>query len=451
MPVRKNSPLGSRLATVLVVSLVTMGVAGVMPCSLAGANPHRTVKTPDKRPSLVVGIFVEGLSADYINLLRSNFGADGFNRFINDGVTIESVDFGPGIDPTAAAAMLVTGASPSVNGIPAARVWDPETKLDYPILLDPAKIGNFTDETFSPSALRVSTISDEVRIADDGLGLVHSIAPDAQTAIILAGHAGNSGFWLNDVNGKWSSSTFYRDVPTPIARRNYGVSLSSRLDTLTWTPSVALNLYPDIPDHKKKFPFKHTFPERLTNRYQAYKASAPCNREVADMAADYISTLKLGTRGVTDMLNLGFTVTPYPYGRVPDTRMETMDAYMRLDADIASIIRAVNRGPGMDHTLMFIAGTPAPASSKREDERWNIPGGVFSPRKALSLLNVYLMALHGTGEYVAGYHNGYFYLNHAFLKERQLNPMDIRRECADFLVRMSGVSAVHTIDRKSVV
>ncbi|MDE6123382.1 MAG: hypothetical protein K2F76_09070, partial [Duncaniella dubosii] len=54
---------------------------------------------------------------------------------------------------------------------------------DYPILLDQAKIGNFTDETFSPSSLRVSTISDEVRIADGGIGLVHSVAPDAQIAL----------------------------------------------------------------------------------------------------------------------------------------------------------------------------------------------------------------------------------------------------------------------------
>ena len=438
MSSRKSRQIGSRLACVLVVSLVTMGISAVTP----KATPAGTTQ----KPSLVVGIFVEGLSADYINLLRDNFGKDGFNRFINNGVSIENVDFGPGIDATAATAMLVTGTSPSVNGIPAARVWNSESKSDYPILLDPAKIGNFTDETFSPQALKVSTIGDEVRVSDGGLGLVHSVAPDAQVAIILAGHAGNSGFWLNDTNGKWCTSTYYKEVPPAIARRNYGVTLSTRLDTLAWTPAIELDRYPDQPSCKKLYPFRHTFPSRETDRFKAFKTSAPANREVAQIGIDYISSLKLGTRGVTDMLNLGFNVSPYLYGRDADNRIETMDAYIRLDSDIANIVKAIEKGPGIANSVLFIAGTPAPAGGRRDEERWNIPYGQFSPRRAISLLNMYLMAIHGNGDYVSGYHNGYFFLNHKLIKERSLDEMQLRRESADFLARMSGVSAVYTLD-----
>ena len=146
------------------------------------------------------------------------------------------------------------------------------------------------------------------------------------------------------------------------------------------------------------------------------------------------------------MLNLAFTVAPYQYGRDADNRLETMDAYLRLDSDIANIIRTVEKGPGLDRTLLFIAGTPAPAGGKRDEERWNIPSGQFSPRRAISLLNMYLMALHGNGDYVNGYHNGYFFLNRKLMKERDLNDVEIRREAADFLARMSGVSSVYTID-----
>ncbi len=446
---RKSRQISARLAGVLVVSLMTMGIGAFTP--LFAASPSETAgskgtSTYSKRPVLVVGIIVEGLSADYINLLRDNFGKDGFNRFINDGVSIENVDFGPGIDATAATAILMTGTSPGINGIPGSEVWDRETKSPYPILLDPANIGNFTDETFSPKALKVSTVSDEVRISDGGIGLVHAVAPDAQIAIILAGHAGNSGFWLNELTGKWSTSTFYKDVPAEIACRNYGVTLSSRLDTLSWEPSIRLENYPDLPDYKKLYPFRHTFPARDANRYKAYKTSAPGNREVAQIGIDYINSLKLGKRGVTDMLNLGFNVSPYLYGREADNRMETMDAYLRLDTDIANIVRAVEKGPGLANSVIFIAGTPAPAGSKRDEERWNIPTGHFSPKRAVSLLNMYLMAIHGNGDYVSGYHNGYFYLNRKFLKEQDLDESRIRREGADFLARMSGVCAVYTID-----
>lgn len=449
MSSRKSRPISSRLASVLVVSLVTMGIGAFTPllaATPAGSAGASKGHAPSQRPALVVGIFVEGLTADYVNLLRDNFGKDGFNRFINDGVSIENITFGPGIDATAATAVLMTGAAPGVNGIPAERVWDPETKTDYPILLDPAKIGNFTDETFSPKALKVSTVSDEIRIADGGIGLVHSVAPDAQVAIILAGHAGNSGFWLNDLNGKWSTSTFYKDVPGAIARRNYGVTLSSRLDTMAWVPAISLDLYPDLPEYKRLYPFRHTFPARDANRYKAFKQSAPGNHEVAQIGADYISTLKLGTRGVTDMLNLGFNVSPYLYARDADTRVETMDAYIRLDSDIANIVRAVEKGPGLANSVIFIAGTPAPSGSKRDEERWNIPSGQFSPKRAMSLLNMYLMAIHGNGDYVSGYHNGYFFLNRKLIKDNDLDEARIRREGADFLARMSGVSAVYTLD-----
>lgn len=453
MSSRKPNPLSTRLASVLVVSLVTMGIGAFTP--VFAARPALAPDTKSKggdhqyvltRPALVVGIFVEGLDADYVNLLRNNFGKDGFNRFITDGVTIEDVSYGTNVDATAATAILMTGASPSVNGIPASRVWDTETKSDYPILLDPANIGNFTDETFSPAALKVSTLSDEVRIADGGIGLVHSVAPDAQVAIVLAGHAGNSGFWLNEFNGKWSTSTYYRDVPAAIAKRNYGITLTSRIDTMTWTPSMPLEQYPDLPEYKKLFPFRYTFPARDANRYRAFKASAPGNREVAEIGVDYISSLKLGARGVTDMLNLGFNVSPYPYSREADTRVETMDAYLRLDSDIANIVRAVEKHPGMANSVIFIAGTPAPAGGKRDEEKWNIPAGQFSPKRAISLLNIYLIALHGNGEYVTGYYDGYFFLNRKQLKELNLDERQIRRESAEFLARMSGVTAAYTID-----
>ncbi|MCI9285640.1 MAG: alkaline phosphatase family protein [Muribaculaceae bacterium] len=432
----KIQPLNTRLACALVASMVTIGVAA----ATSG------VREPSPRPTLVVGIFVEGLDADYVELLRSNFGPDGFNRFISDGVSIPHVDYGPGIDATAATAMLVSGASPAVNGIPAARAWDSKTRREYPVLLDPKIIGDYSERSLTPAPLLVSTLADEVRIADGGLGVVHSIAPDPQAAILMAGHAANSAFWISDVTGKWTTSGHYRETPQPISRRNVGHTLAVRLDTIAWEPALKLDRYPDLPEYKKLYPFRHTFPSREADRFKIFKTSAPANREVASTAAEYISTLSLGTRGVTDMLSLGFNVSPYLYGRDADNRIETMDAYVRLDGEIANIIRAVEKGPGMDRTLFFIAGTPAPSGGKRDEERWNIPSGQFSPRKAVSLLNMYLMALHGNGEWVNGYHNGYFFLNRPLIKERGLSEADLRREGADFLSRMSGVSDVYTID-----
>lgn len=431
---KKHNALSARLACVMVASMVTMGIA-------AAGLPA----APAPRPKLVVGIFVKGLSRDYVELLRSNFGSDGFNRLLDRGIAIENVDYGPGIDATAATAILVSGAAPGVNGVQADRVWNAVTRTDIPALLDPAKAGAYTERDIDPSRLLVSTLSDEVRISDGGLGMVYSIAPDPQTAAILGAHAGNTAFFISGTDGKWRQPYHYRDTPTAIARRNAGMTLDLRLDTLAWEPALALTSYPDLPDYKKLYPFRHTFPRKGADRYKAFRTSAPGNREIASAAIDLIDA-GMGTRQVTDMLQLGMDVSPYLYGRDADNRMETMDAYVRLDSDIANIIRAVEKGPGMNNTLIFVAGTPAPGGARRDDEKWSIPSGRFSPRKAVSLMNVYLMALHGNGEWVTGYYNGFFHLNHKLLKDRGISDAEMRRESADFLSRMAGVSEVFTID-----
>ena len=37
---------------------------------------------------------------------------------------------------------------------------------------------------------------------------------------------------------------------------------ASRLDTMAWEPSISLDRYPNLPEYKKLYPFRHTFPSR---------------------------------------------------------------------------------------------------------------------------------------------------------------------------------------------
>lgn len=402
---------------------------------------------PRKRPALVVGIVVEGLTMDYLDLLRSHFTEGGFRRLIEHGVTVTDLDFGTPLDGAAASALLFTGAPPAVNGIPAATLYNPETRRCAPVLLDTETIGNFTDETLSPKNLTASTIADELRIDGGGLGYVYAIAPDAAEAIILGGHTGNSAFWINDATGKWATTTYYKDLPAPAQNRNHREPNEYRLDTLQWVPSVAVDKLPDLPSYKKLYPFRHTFPRTTTTRYKAYKNSPAVNTDITGLAIDYVSALSLGQRESTDMLNLAYTLEPFIYAREADTRAEMMDSYIKLDRDLTRLFATIDsKGPGMDNTLVFLAGTPLNNRSRRDDEKWGIPFGEFSSRKAVSLLNMYLMAIHGNGEWVSGYHDGQLFLNHKLIKERNKDLRAMRDESARFLTRMSGVTNAWTID-----
>lgn len=400
-----------------------------------------------KRPALVVGIMIEGLDQGYIDQLRSLFGNNGFNRILREGVILKDVDYGTPLDYVAATAMIYTGSAPSVNGIPAQFIYDPNKNSTYPILLDPSKIGNYTDETYSPMALSVSTLSDEIRIDGDGLNQVHSLAPDALQSIIMAGHASNSAFWINDVSGKWATTTYYKDVPYTISTRNYKTPLSSRIDTIKWVPSIAIEKYPDVPEHRRTYPFRYTFSKKDNNCYSKFKESACVNNEITSVAIEYITSLSLGKkRGFVDMLNIAYTLTPYQYSYYSDNRVETMDAYLKFDQNLSQLFETIDHSIGIDNAVVFIAGTPASPYSRRDDERWNIPYGEFSPRKAVSLINMYLIAKYGNGEWVKNIHNNNLYLNQKLITDSNLDICAIRNDVAHFFAKMSGIANVYTIE-----
>lgn len=207
------------------------------------------------RPQLVVGILVDGLDRQYVDMLRGQFGDDGFNRLLRDGVLIANADYGTAVDATAAAAMLMTGASPSTTSVTGARIYDREGLRSVAAMYDPESMGNFTGQTFSPRPLQVSTLADEVRIAGGGITRVFAIAPDPAQAVILGGHSANAALWLNDKTGNWATSTFYKDLPAGIAYRNRLKPLSVRLDTMQWSPLRPAEAYPGLPDHLTHYPF----------------------------------------------------------------------------------------------------------------------------------------------------------------------------------------------------
>lgn len=398
------------------------------------------------RQQLVVTIVVDQLRTDYVELLRHRFGKDGFNRLIDRGAYIENLHFDiaqPDIANTTA--MLFTGAYPAVNGVAGEKIYRLNTRQPDFALSDPARIGNFTNETFSPVALQVSTLADELR-CDTQYGLVYSLATDAQQAIIMAGHAANSAFWISDIDGKWATSTYYKDVPRAITECNYKKPLAERMDTMAWTPSLKPEEYIDVHSHKQYTRFRHTFAKNDRDRFIRFKHSPLANEEVTRMALEYLASLKMGKRGTTDMLCLGLTAAPYDFSGDGNNAIELQDTYLKLDAQIARLLHAVDAQVGLQNAVVVLTSTGYYSDNTLYDERLGIPSGEFFPARAISLLNMYLMAIYGNGDWVSGYYNGSFYLNRDLIKTKDLDLGTVRAKSSEFLRQMSGVSAAYNFE-----
>ena len=60
---------------------------------------------------LVVGIVVDQLQTDYVELLRDRFCSGGFNRLINNGVYFDNIEFDcANVDAASGTAMVMTGS-----------------------------------------------------------------------------------------------------------------------------------------------------------------------------------------------------------------------------------------------------------------------------------------------------------------------------------------------------
>ena len=406
------------------------------------------VQSADNAPRLLVGITVDQLRTDYLEALQHLFGEKGFKRLMQQGVVCENLLFDfPNVDKASATATLYTGAMPFVHGIPSERYFNTTFQREEYVLNDPSKIGNYTDETFSPERIKTSTISDEVKIVCGGLGRVFAVAPDAQQAIISAGHAANCAFWINDKNGKWATTTYYRDVPVYIEQFNYVRSLSNRIDTLSWTPVYTPDRYTAIPYQTNDFSFKRTFARDARDKVAQFKTTALVNREITDVAVEFLDKGLLGRRGVLDMLSVGYTAGVYLDKTVEDYGLELQDTYVRLDCDIARLLDEIDKQVGLSNTVVFVASTGYFKGEAKESPMYNIPSGEFYPKRAVSLLNVYLMALYGQGDWVTGYHNRQIFLNKKLIKERDLDADEMRDRAASFLIQMAGVQDVYTSQR----
>lgn len=231
-----------------------------------------------------------------------------------------------------------------------------------------------------------------------------------------------------------------------MARRNQYNPLYRRADTIQWKPSLKLSDYPGLPAQKRYYPFRYTFPTSDRSVWRRFKISAPANAEVTDVAIECLKSLSLGTRGeAIDMLNVGYTAAPYKYVKDGDFRIELEDTYIKLDAQIGRLLDEIDRTVGLGNTLICLSSTGYYDDATPDGEKYRIPTGDFSLKRAESLLNAYLSAKYGNGDYVETICDGQVYLDHKAIESRQLRLEEVRADAREFLLRMSGVYHAYTL------
>ena len=397
-------------------------------------------------PKLVVCITVDQLRGDYLEYFKGFFGDDGFKRLMNDGITYRHIQFEfSSIDQASAFATIFTGSNPCYHSITGNKRYDFDKELEQSCLYDAHYLGNYTHQNFSPRNLLCSTIGGELKLASKGASKVYAIAPEAENAIISAGHAADGAFWLDNYNGKWATTTFYKSIPSYVDKLNNGQeSLSARLSSITWSPMLTADQYSALPYITDKKQYRYTFNEKEVGCYPRFKTSPFINNEVSKLAVQFINSGDLGAHPTPDLLLVSFYGGNFHDVLDKTYTQEVQDIYFQLDKSIAELLNAIDKKIGLSKTLVVLTGTGYYTDTEIIPEGPNVTGGTFDPKFCTALLNMYLRNLYSPKDWVKGYYNQQIYLNHKTIEDEKLDLAVVQNTAAELVAQMSGVQQVVT-------
>ena len=392
-------------------------------------------------PKLVVTITVDQLRGDYLQYFSPTFGERGVKRLLNEGLVYHQMQYDfPNVNQASAVATLYTGTYPYLHNITGNKKYDFESKRELSIIYDSEFIGNFTSENFSPLALTASTIGDELKLASGGRSDVFSIAPNAQASLLSVGRHANAAFWLDDYNGKWATTTYYKGIPWYVDRYNNSEITINKSDA-QWTP--ALGSYKAFPYTKDTTPFKYEFVRGDKNKFLKIKQTPLINTEVTALAAKFFEYADFGKRTNPDLLSITYYAGNYQENRSDEYGWEIQDIYHRLDKEIERLLDLIEQKVGLKNTLVVLTSTGYFDTKSNQISGFK-PAGEFFPSRCTALLNMYLMALHGQANWVLGHYENQIYLNRKYIDDLKLNWATILKEAAEFTSQFSGVQEVAT-------
>ena len=397
-----------------------------------------------KKPQLVVTIVIDGLQADHLSTLSNNFEKNGFKRLLN-GTYIPQVhcNYSSSGSP-ADYASLVTGSLPYYHGIIGNKYYKLIEDDVVSIIYDGRFQGINSDLNVSPVQLKTTTIADVLKL-NQPQGKCYAIALTPEHALILGGHVADGAIWVDDETGKLATTNFYRKgLPSWADKVNQDHTIENYLK-YEWRPQWGLESYKFSPLSKdKEIFFKPN--DKQTNKELIYqfKHTPFVNTLMKDLCIRALRDEKMGTDVFTDFLAVEFTVKlPKEEGNAL-LSAEKEDIYLRLDKEIKQLLDAIDISVGLENTLIVVAGNEQEPFSSQQLAKTQVTNGQFNAKRAMALLNSYLMALYGQERYISGYYGKNIYLNGSAIEKKKINRKELEDNVVQFMLEFQGVQNAYS-------
>ena len=448
----------------------------------SATSAQQTTAPPQKRPRLVLLIVVDQFRYDYLERFGDLFGPNGLRRLLRDGASWTQANYDHFPTYTAPGhGTMMTGAYPSESGIIGNDWIDRATgKRVSSVSDDTVKLlgsGDPKEGAASPRKLMSSTVGDELRLLTNDRSKVLGISVKDRSAILPAGRHANAAYWLSNT-GTMASSTYYFDqLPAWVTAFN-NTKPADKYFSAKWERLVAESEYvkragPDTPPWEtvstvtgdtNAFPHTITGGAKLPNPafYSALDHSPFSNDLLVSFTEEAIVNEQLGQDDDTDVLTVSFSANDYVGHRYGPYSQEAMDAALRVDRQIATLLDFVHTRIGLGNTLVAFTADHGVSPIPEHAAALGLGGGrtktseiLAAIRSAISVrYNPQAKSPDPSADYILKYNwwgvvtdafiNGNVYFNYDALKRDNVDLEDISKVVAAAGLTIPGVARSFT-------
>ena len=420
-------------------------------------TPQINPINPDK-PKLVVGIVVDQMRFDYLIRFWDKYENDGFKRLVNEGFNFKNNHFN--YIPTYTApghASVYTGTTPQNHGIIGNGWYNKFEEKDVYCVEDSnyESIGTTSSAgKMSPHRMLSTTVADENRLFTQMKGKTIGIGLKDRSAILPAGHTANAAYWFHGMDeGKWISSSFYMNkLPQWVQDFNNSGKASSYLKE--WKTLGAIETYsesgPDQNNFERGFSGRTTFPYNLAElapdngQFELLKNTPFGNSITTDFAIAVLEAEKLGTDVFTDFLNISYSSTDYIGHNFGVNSKEVQDAYMRLDKDLAKLLKALDEKVGEGNYTLFLTSDHGGVDVPSYLQSVNIPAGYFEDKAFEDDLKEFVEEKFGNKDLIEMVSNYQIFLNYETLSKEKIEASNVEDAIAHFVLQKPQINKVYT-------
>lgn len=411
----------------------------------------------NEKPKLVVGIIVDQMRYDYLTRFWDHYGDDGFKRMIEEGFNCKNNHYNYAPTSTGPGHTSVyTGTTPATHGIIGNNWYDKESGESVYCASDDtySSVGTTTDDgKMSPHRMNVTTITDEVRLSTQMRGKTIAIALKDRGAVLPGGHTANAAYWFAD--GKWITSSYYMNTlpkwVDDFNSSNYLNDYKKPWETLkkisTYIESGSdNNKYEGLFDGETAPVFPHDLPKlwAANGKYNLLKATPFGNSVTTDFALQALEAENLGKDADTDFLAVSYSSTDYVGHMFGVNSKEIQDTYLRLDADLARLFKALDKEVGKGTYTVFLSADHAAIEVPSYLKDQKIPANYIEWDSFKENFEQFLDFSFGTTDIIKNFSNYQYFLDHDVIKNLDLNVREVQEMIAKELLNYEGVDRTYT-------